>query len=136
MLGGTIVGQFVGVALDAVVLGRHAVVVPLGCSVVLEALIGARYGASRVGHPLTPRERRRLSIRYSAALAAVSLPLVVWLAAAGASGKGLPVAQALMPHDLPLLAAVTLGALVACTAVRYVLLGLFAPAPRAASGAA
>jgi len=129
MLGGTIAGQFVGMGFDALALGTHVVWVPLGCSILLEALVAARYGAARVGHPLTRGERGRLSVYYSLALLAVSLPLVGWLAASNASREELSGLH--VPQNLAVWAAVALGGLVACTTLRYALMALFAPAPPA-----
>ncbi len=77
----TLGGQVLGMVLDAVVLGRRLVLVPLVCSVVLEGIVGARVAASRKGRPLTRVEAGSLSGTYSAGLAAVTLPLVVWTAA-------------------------------------------------------
>jgi len=116
MLGGTIVGQFAGMGFDALALGTHAVWLPLACSVLLEAAVGARYGAARMGHPLTPSERGRLSIFYSLGLAAVSLPLWAWLDASRAS-RGGPSGGGVSLHQVALGAALLLGGLVVYTAV-------------------
>ena len=90
MLGEHVGGQFLGMAVDTLALGRRILWVPLACSVVLEALVGARFGASRMGRPLSPAERLRLSLHYSLGLAVLSIPLVLWLAASHASPAARP----------------------------------------------
>jgi hypothetical protein len=103
---------------------------PLACSVVLEALVGARYGAARVGHRLTPSQRGRLSVYYSLALVGVSLPLAVWLMAARLSRN--PFSDvSVSSHDTVWVALAVVGVLV-YTAARYGLMALFSPAGRPA----
>ncbi len=80
MFAGTVAGQFVGVGLDAG-LGRRVVWVPIACSAVLEAVVGARFAASRVARVLTVGDWARLSTYYSLALALFSAPLALWTAA-------------------------------------------------------
>ena len=128
MLGGTIVGQFTGMGFDALALGTHAVWLPLGCSVLLEALVGARYGAARMGRPLTPSERGRLSVYYSLALAAVSLALWAWLDASRASRGGASGGSFALPHAA-MGALVLLGGLVVYTALRFALMTAFSRRP-------
>ncbi len=126
MLGGTVAGQFLGMAVDALVVGRHVIWIPLAFSLVLEALVGARFGAARVGHALTALERRRLTITYSLALAAVTLPLALWTAISktvGQGGEGAPAGVASADAPRYLLFAVA-GAVV-YTVARYGLMGLF-----------
>jgi hypothetical protein len=80
MLGGTMLGQFVGIAIDAMA-GTRSPWIPLACSVVGEALMGVRFGGPN-GTPLRdPSRCVRVSVTYSLALFAVSLPLLVWVAA-------------------------------------------------------
>jgi hypothetical protein len=121
MLVGTMAGQFVGLGLD-VAIGTRSVWAPLACSVVLEALIGARYVAARASGPLTPVQRRRLSVNYSLALVALSLPTWVWLTSSRVGRLELPSVSLLE-------AALALLAVVVGTAARYGLMGLFSPAP-------
>jgi hypothetical protein len=98
MFGATVAGQLVGMSLDALVAGRRVVWVPLGCSVVLEALTGARFGAKRVGRRLTWSEWGQVSVYYSGCLVAFSMPLAGWTLAynrrlaAGASSRELAIA--------------------------------------------
>jgi len=128
MLAGTIAGQFVGMGVDAVALGSRIIWVPLACSVLLEAVVGARYGAARVGHPLTASQRGRLSIYYSMALAAVSLPLAAWLVVSRASRENIP-SPVVPPHDVVLWVGVALVGLLVYTAVRYGLMTVFSRRP-------
>ena len=124
MLGGTVGGQFLGMALDAAI-GRRLLWLPLVFSVLLEAVVGARFGASRVGHVLTSRERVRLSLHYSLALAGLSVPLVGWLAASHASPAELAAGGGLTPSTLLFWGTCVLGLLVAYTVVRTTLMGVF-----------
>jgi hypothetical protein len=114
MLGGTVAGQFVGIALDAVV-GTRTPWIPLACSVVCEALVGVRFGGP-AGTPLRdPSQCLRVSTTYSLALFAVSLPLLVWVVASHADavqgGVGLSFVT-------PTLLGVGVAALVAATLAR------------------
>jgi hypothetical protein len=129
MLGATVAGQFLGMAVDAVALGRHVVWLPLAFSLVLEALVGARFGASRVGRPLTAIERRRLTVNYTAALLGVSLPLAAWLAVSKATGEGAPVGPGIPANDMPVWLAVVIAGAIVYTALRYGLMTLFSRRP-------
>ncbi len=80
MFAGTVGGQFAGMAIDASVHSR-AIFVPAICSVLFEALVGARYTRSRVTRALTSSDWGRLSAYYSAALAFFTVPLALWSAA-------------------------------------------------------
>ncbi len=82
MLGGTMAGQLLGIVVDAMV-GSRSFWIPLVCSVVLEALVGARY-APRGAPPLDARRCARVSWTYSLVLAGVSTPLLVWILASHA----------------------------------------------------
>jgi hypothetical protein len=124
MLAATVAGQFLGMAVDAVAIGRHVVWVPLAFSVVLEAVVGARFGAARVGHPLTVPERARLSLYYSACLLALSVPLAGWIAASKASPAELAGFGGTGPQLLVGIF-VVLGVAAAWTAVRFGLMTLF-----------
>jgi hypothetical protein len=83
MLAGTFAGQLVGIGIDAAV-GSRTLWIPLVCSVVLEAVVGARYGEAR-GGPLDARKCARVSWTYSLVLAGVSAPLLIWIAASHAA---------------------------------------------------
>src|SRR5579863_7191807 len=83
MLAATLAGQFAGIALDALLLPGHPAWVPLACSLLFEGIVGARYGAVRLGHPLTAGDRGRISVTYTLGLVVVSLPLAGWLSVSG-----------------------------------------------------
>jgi len=120
MLGATIAGQLVGIAVDAAI-GSHGIWIPAACSVFLEAIVGARMGAARAGRSLTTSESARVSVAYSVALAAVSVPLVVWFAAAGRGGA------AALAQGRALGALIWLTALALGTAARWGLMVAFRP---------
>jgi hypothetical protein len=80
MLGATLLGQFVGIAIDAL-LGSRGFWIPAGCSVILEAITGARVGASRARQRLTARRIVRMSATYSLVLVSLCVPLAVWSSA-------------------------------------------------------
>jgi hypothetical protein len=117
MFGATITGQLVGMTADALVIGRRVVWVPLACSVVFEALVGARFGAARLGRRLTWRECARVSSYYSVGLGSLSLSLLLWTLAShrsNAAGASL--------HGTVTAVAVVLAGLVATTVLRQVLM--------------
>jgi hypothetical protein len=122
MLGATIAGQFLGIGIDAAI-GSHGLWIPAACSVVLEAAVGARYGAARLGHALTRRERGRLSIFYSIALVAVSLPLAGWLAASRLAPQILVAGAS--AGRVAAIVSIAAGAVAAATGARFALMGLF-----------
>jgi hypothetical protein len=123
MFGATLGGQLAGVVIDALVVGRRVLWVPAVCSVLLEALAGARFAAARLGHPLVPAECARLSAYYSVVLAAVGLPLWGWTLAARTPGA--PPA----PGSTLAMLALVVAALAAATVVRFALMVIFSPRP-------
>jgi hypothetical protein len=123
MFGATLGGQLAGMALDALVVGRRVLWVPAACSVLLEALAGARFAAARLGHPLAPAQCARLSAYYSAVLAAIGLPLWGWTLVARAPGGSVAPGRALA------VLALVVAALAAATVVRFALMVLFSPRP-------
>lgn len=125
MFGGTVGGQFLGIAVDSFALGRRIVWVPFVCSVLLEALFGERFASARVGHRLLPAQRVRLSLYYSLGLAALSVPLVGWLAVSHSTPEQLSSGGGASSHDVVLAAGLVLVGLVAYTAVRTGLMALF-----------
>jgi hypothetical protein len=118
LFGATVGGQFLGIATDALV-GRRSLWVPLGCSVLLEGIVGARFTLSRVERTLTVGDWGRLSTYYSLAFAMFSLPLALWTAASRS-----PQAPFGSNSPGPLLGA-ALGILIAYTLLRWGLLTLF-----------
>jgi hypothetical protein len=83
MLGATIGGQLVGIAIDVSV-GSRGFWIPAVCSMVFEAVVGARVGAARTGRALTAAESGQVSAYYSVGLLAISVPLAVWTCVARA----------------------------------------------------
>jgi hypothetical protein len=80
MLGATLAGQLGGIAIDALI-GSRGFWIPAGCSVVLEAVTGARMSARRAKERPTPRRVVRLSATYSLVLVSLCVPLAVWSSA-------------------------------------------------------
>jgi hypothetical protein len=119
MFGATAAGQAVGMAVDAIVLRHRILWVPLACSVVLEAIVGARFGAARLLRPLTWPECGRLSLYYSAGLATVSLPLAVWTLASSPS-----LVRGTAAHDVIVAIGIALAGLAVATAIRQALMSL------------
>lgn len=122
MLAATIAGQFLGIGVDALALGRKVLWVPLAISVLLEALVAARLGAARLGQEWTSALRGRLSAYYSLGLAAVTLPLAVWIAAS--EGRSLAPAP-MATHDVMQALVIVLAAFAAATLLRWGLMSLF-----------
>jgi len=120
MFGATLAGQVAGMILDALI-GQRLLWLPALCSVILEAVVGAR-----MARPAGAGAAAKLSARYSLALAAASLPLAAWVAAE----KG---------YDLGYVLAVGAAAIAAATMVRAALLAVFSAlggaAPRGRSAA-
>jgi hypothetical protein len=113
MLGGTIAGQLVGIAIESAA-GSRGLWIPLACSVVFEALIGSRFGVARGGRP-DARQCARISWTYSAVLASVSVPLLIWVVASHVSGVEGGVNYSFVT---PLRVGVAVVAFAAATAVR------------------
>jgi hypothetical protein len=120
MFGATVAGQLVGMGVDALI-GRRVVWVPLGCSVVLEALVGVRMGARRIGRQLTRGEWGQVSTYYSGCLVTLSLPLAAWTLAYNRRLVG-----AASSHDVAVALGVVLSGIVVATVLRHALMILFA----------
>jgi hypothetical protein len=86
MLAGTLGGQLLGIG-ASVALGLRAPALPVACSVVLEALAGARASGARQALPLGWRASLRVSTVYSLALVLVTIPLLLWTAISLAYGR-------------------------------------------------
>jgi hypothetical protein len=121
MLAATIAGQFVGIGVDLLAIGRKVLWVPLALSVLLEAIVAARFGAARMGHELTRSQRGRLSAYYSLGLAAITLPLAGWVAAS----DGRSLAPGLATRDVVQALVVVLAGFAAITLLRWALMSLF-----------
>lgn len=111
LFGGTVIGQFAGMAIDAS-LGRRLLWVPVVCSVVLESIAGARFG-TRGGRVVSMGDWGRLSGYYSLCLAALSLPLAGWTAASRTPQSPFG------GHDPSGIVLVALGVLAVATVVRW-----------------
>lgn len=121
MLGATMAGQFLGIGVDAFALGRKVIWIPIALSVLLEAIVAARFGAKSLGHELTPGERGRLSVYYSLGLGAITVPLAVWVAASdGKSVRPGGATQGVVEAFVLVLAAYA-----AITLLRWALMSLF-----------
>jgi hypothetical protein len=120
MFAATVAGQFLGFGLDHL-LGQRAVWVPVACSVVLEAGVGARFATSRVERALTVGDWGRLSAYYSAALALFSVPLALW------TGASRSPQSPLGGREPSALLGLALGILVAWTLLRWGLMTVAAP---------
>lgn len=113
MLGGTVAGQLLGIAIESAA-GSRGLWIPLVCSVVLEALIGSRFGVSKGGRP-DARQCVRISWTYSAILASVSVPLLIWVVASHVSAVENGVGYSFVT---PLRVGVAVVAFLVATAVR------------------
>jgi|SRR5580658_1855357 hypothetical protein len=122
MLGATVAGQLAGIMIDSTFSSRN-LWVPCACSVVLEAIVGARYGAARAGQGLTAVRCARVSACYSALLLAISVPLAVWIIASR------PVSSAHPSWTLTDVA-IALAALAGATVARGALMVVLSPRRR------
>lgn len=118
MLGGTLGGQVVGILIDTTV-GTRDLWIPLTCSVVLEAVVGARFGGKNGLPRLDRTQCLRVSSTYSLVLLVVSAPLLVWI---GASHMDAVPGGVGLSFLTPVRAAVAIVALALATAVRAALL--------------
>ena len=123
MLGGTLAGQVVGILVDTAV-GSRDLWIPVACSVVLEAAIGARFGGSGGLPRLDRAQCIRVSITYSLVLLAISAPLLVWI---GVSHMEAVPGGVGLSFITPLRAVAALVTVAVATAVRAALLSAFAP---------
>jgi hypothetical protein len=121
MLAATIAGQFLGIGVDVLAIGRKVLWVPLALSVLLEAIVAARFGAARMGQELTRAQSGRLSAYYSLGLGAVTLPLAVWVAAS----DGRKLAPGLATRDVVQAFVIVLAGFAAITLLRWALMSLF-----------
>jgi hypothetical protein len=118
MLGATVAGQLLGISVDALV-GSRVFWVPAAFSVVLEAAVGARFGAARAGTALDVARSGRVSAMYSVTLLALSVPLGAWIVASRPVAAGHAWSGAS--------AGIALVAIALLTLVRWGLMVVFAP---------
>jgi hypothetical protein len=114
MLAGTMAGQLVGIAIDAVT-GNRGFLIPILCSAVCEAIAGVRFAGPRGGKMVDASAAPRVSATYSLALAGLSLPLIFWVAVSHAEAVEGGVGYSFLT---PARIAGALVALVAATAAR------------------
>jgi putative ABC transport system ATP-binding protein len=120
---GTLGGVALGVLYDGVILQRRIVWIPLLCALLGETFVAARYGARRLGGPLTRDQRGRFAVTYTVVFltlaASVALVGVGWLPAAELHR----LQHASVPGVLALLVALTL----AVSLARFLLVTFFSP---------
>lgn len=126
MLGATLGGEALGIV-ATMAAGVRTLWVPAVCSVVLEALAGARVGASGAGRALSPRECLRISVTYSIGFVAVTMPLALWTYASARTSGAAWASGA--PWTLGRTAVFVLFA-IGATFVRAALMRVFSPRPR------
>ena len=126
MFGAGVLGAVLGNLYTAFVLHEKVPLVPVALGVLAEAWVAARYGRRAVGRVLTSDQRARVALYYTVAVAAVAAPLFVWklhdlapkladrLVGLSSAGVGLALASAL-------------GAVLALSLLRYLLITLFSP---------
>jgi putative ABC transport system ATP-binding protein len=121
-------GALAGVLYNSIILASKNAIIPALAGIVLETYVGARYGRTKLGRPMTPDQKGRLAVWYSVAFTALA-----GLVAAFSVMPKLPV-SALSNEITSAKVAMGLGLVllvVASTALlRYLLLSLFAPAPK------
>jgi hypothetical protein len=118
MLGATMAGQLLGIAVDAS-LATRSFWIPAACSVVLEAVVGARFGAARAGLVLGVARSGRVSATYTLCLLAVSVPLGIWIVASRPVAVGITWTAGGV--------AIGLAGVIAVAFVRWGLMVVFAP---------
>jgi hypothetical protein len=114
MLVGTLAGQLVGIAASAVI-GTRTFWLPLVFSVVLEAVVGVRFGGTGAAKKLDRAQCVRVSVTYSLILLVITLPLVAWV---GLSHQGAVEGGVGLSFLTPAHVAIAFVGLVAATAGR------------------
>jgi putative ABC transport system ATP-binding protein len=126
-------GALTGVLYNAIILASKNAIIPALAGIVLETYVGARYGKTKLGRPMTPDQKGRLALWYSVAFTAVA-GLVAAFAVmpklpASALGTDITSGRVAMALGLVLL-------VVAATALlRYLLFSLFAPSSKSTGAA-
>jgi hypothetical protein len=128
MLGGTLAGQLAGILIDTAI-GSRGLWIPAACSVVLEAVVGARFGGLGGVPRLDRAQCFRVSMNFSLMLLILSAPLLVWV---GASHMDAVPGGVGLSFVTPLRAAVAVVVLATATVIRASLLSLFARKARGA----
>ena len=121
---GAAAGALVGMAYNTFVLDQDVVWLPPLLAVLGEAWVGARFGAKRVGHPLTVDQRVRVAVGFTCA---VTLPLFAIVAWFFLPWKIVERALQLSSPQIAIALGVGIVAVLATVLLRYLLLALFAP---------
>jgi putative ABC transport system ATP-binding protein len=124
MAAGGLAGAGLGWLYDSLVLGQRIAWVPLVVAAFGEAWVGARYGARRVGHPLTPDQRVRVAIAFTCA---VTLPLAAVLTWFLLPRPFVERIEQLSSAGIALALVIAVLAVLATALLRYLLLAIFAP---------
>jgi putative ABC transport system ATP-binding protein len=135
MFGAGLAGALVGSIYGGVVLGKQVTWVVVLCIVVAEAWAGARFGGKRrAGKPLTADQRGRVAIVYTCGVTLPVVAIVLALAVNKLPLGWLDGVEHLSSGGVALVLLSSLVSLVAIALLRFLLLSLFAPRARAATG--
>ncbi len=124
MAGAALLAGLAGAAYDAFVLDQRVLWIPLLFAALAEAWAGARYGARRVGHPLTSDQRARVSIWFTCGFTIPFFALAAWIWLPWRTSEH--VIQMSSAGIALVLALVLLG-VGAAALLRYLLLSLLSP---------
>jgi putative ABC transport system ATP-binding protein len=128
MAGGGLLGALAGVLYDAVVLGAAGLVwIPLACAMLAEVWVGARYGAKKLGRPLTPDQRARVALGFSCGVTAPFVALGVWLGADKLPPSLVERFEQLSSGGVAVVLLLAVLGLGATVLTRYLLLSVLAP---------
>jgi len=127
MLGAGLAGVLAGVLYNRVVLDHAVPWIPLALGVLAEAWVAARYGRRRLGRPLTPDQRARISLYYTIGIATLAAPFLIWRLHDAAPELASRLGAAGSAQIAGAIAVCALGVL-AVSLLRYLLITLFSPA--------
>jgi putative ABC transport system ATP-binding protein len=131
MLAGGIGGAGAGALYDFLVLGQSVLAIVALSAVVAEAWVGARFAAKRQARPLTSDQRGRVSLVYTCGVSLPVLALGVWFFVNKLPVPFLDTVEHLSSGGVAIALVSSVIALLAIALLRYLLLALFAPRPRA-----
>jgi putative ABC transport system ATP-binding protein len=135
MFGAGLGGALLGLVYDGVVLGQKVPWVMALCTVIVEAWVGARFGAKRQqGKPLTADQRGRVAIVYTCGVTLPFTALVLALAVNKLPIAWLDAVEHLSSGGVALALLTSLSALAALSLLRFLLLSLFAPRAQRETG--
>jgi putative ABC transport system ATP-binding protein len=127
MFGGALLGQVVGIAYSAIVLGQRVAWIPPVLSLLFECFIGARYARRRLGRLLTRDQRWRMALWYTIGLAAITGPLIAWLVIPKLPGTFAEKFDHITSGGVALVLVAIIVGLGLLAVVRYLLVTLFSP---------